>query len=108
LSNRSNKQYGEAFGRKVLAGIAGIFMEVFRRKDILFRYGIDKFCFLLLDTGAGIVLKRCNTMAGKVRLIRFPEYPEVIVTLSIGIAAISEHAGNAADIRDAAALYAAK
>jgi diguanylate cyclase (GGDEF)-like protein len=105
-----NRQYGEEFGRKVLAGCTGIFTGVFRRKDILFRCGSDKFCFLLPNTGTGTALKLCNTMAGKVRLIRFSKYPEVVVTLSIGIAAIPEHAGNAADLRDAAykALYAAK
>jgi GGDEF domain-containing protein len=41
--NDFNRQYGEAFGRKVIAESSGIFMEAFQRKDILFRYGSDKF-----------------------------------------------------------------
>jgi diguanylate cyclase (GGDEF)-like protein len=105
-----NKQYGEALGRKILTESSKIFMKFFQRKDFLFRYGSDKFVFLLPNTGSGTALKLCNSIAGEVRLIRFPEYPEAVVTLSIGIAAIPEHSENAAGLREAAdkALYAAE
>ncbi|MDR0759884.1 MAG: diguanylate cyclase [Treponema sp.] len=106
----SAKHSGEAFTGKALAASSAIFKKVFLSKDILFRFGSEKFAFLLPDTNAGTALKLCNAAAGKVRLIRFPEHPEVIITLSIGIASVPEHAENAEDLRDAAdkAQYAAK
>jgi diguanylate cyclase (GGDEF)-like protein len=109
LINRP-KHEDAAFSRKLPAECSAVFREAFRSKDILFRYGNAKFVFLLPDTGAGTALKLCNAMAGKLRYIRFPEYPDAIITLSIGIAALPEHADTAEELRDAAdkALYAAK
>jgi diguanylate cyclase (GGDEF)-like protein len=104
-----NKQYGGMFGKRIAAASSEIFTEVFQKKSILFRYSDDKFAFLLPNTDMGTALRLCNIMAGKMRSVKFPEHPEVIVTFSIGIAAIPEHAENAADLKDAAdkALYAA-
>jgi diguanylate cyclase (GGDEF)-like protein len=106
----SAKYSDDAFIEKALAASSAVFKEGFLCKDILFRCGSGQFAFLLPDTIAGTALKLCNAMAGKLRLIRFPEYPEVVVTLSIGIASIPEHAETAEDLRNAAdkALYAAK
>ncbi|MDR1176138.1 MAG: diguanylate cyclase, partial [Treponema sp.] len=104
------KQYGEAFGKTMLVKCSKIFRESFRRNDVLFWYGGDKFVFLLPDTDAGAALKLCNAVAGQIRNARFPEYPDAVVTVSIGIAAVPEHAENVVNLKDAAdkALYAAK
>jgi diguanylate cyclase (GGDEF)-like protein len=49
-------------------------------------------------------------MAANLRALRFPEHPELTITLSIGIAAVPEHADNLGGVKEAAdkAVYAAK
>jgi diguanylate cyclase (GGDEF)-like protein len=105
-----NKQYGKMFGKRIVIASSEIFIEVFQKRGIQFRYSDDRFAFLLPNTDVGAALRLCNNTAGKIRNIRFQEYPEAVVSVSIGIAVMPEHAENAGDLKDAAdkALNAAK
>jgi diguanylate cyclase (GGDEF)-like protein len=105
-----NKKYGEAFGDEVIAGAARVFRESFREADILARYGGDEFAFIFPDTRARTARKLCRDMADRLRRLRFAKHPKVVVTLSIGMAAVPENADSPAALKQAAdeALYAAK
>jgi diguanylate cyclase (GGDEF)-like protein len=105
-----NKTYGEAFGDKVILAASKIYRESFRKSDILARYGGDEFSFLLPGTDAESAAKLCGAMAQKLRALRFPEAPDIAVTLSVGVASFPEHGGTEEALKDAAdrAVYAAK
>jgi diguanylate cyclase (GGDEF)-like protein len=105
-----NKKYGEAFGDQVILAASKIYKDSFRQSDILARYGGDEFSCLLPDTNADTALALCNAMAANLRALRFPEHPELTITLSIGIASVPEHADNLEALKEAAdkAVYAAK
>ncbi|MDR2247542.1 MAG: diguanylate cyclase [Treponema sp.] len=98
----SAKHSGGAFPAEALAACSALFKKVFLSNDVLFRFGSERFAFLLPDTNAGTALKLCNAMAGKVRYITFPEHPDAVITLSIGIASAPEHAETAEGLKDAA------
>jgi diguanylate cyclase (GGDEF)-like protein len=108
--SKLNKEYGEAFGDEVILMAAKVFRESFRETDILVRYGGDEFVFVFPDTDAGLSVKLCQNMADTLRQVRFPAHPGVVITLSIGIAAVPEHADSPTVLKDAAdkAVYTAK
>lgn len=105
-----NKEYGEAFGDALILAASRVFKGSFRSTDILARYGGDEFSFLLPDTDSRKALELCGVMAENLRAVKFADHPEVRITLSMGIAALPEHAGNAAALKEAAdrAVYMAK
>jgi diguanylate cyclase (GGDEF)-like protein len=105
-----NKKYGEAFGDQALSEAAKVFKQSFRETDILARYGGDEFSFILPDTEAKKAKKLCETMAKRLRAVRFSDRPEVVMTLSIGIASVPENADTPSALKEAAdkAVYAAK
>jgi diguanylate cyclase (GGDEF)-like protein len=105
-----NKKYGEAFGDKVILSAAKVFRESFREDDILSRFGGDEFSFLLPNTNGETARKLCEAMMEKLRSVKFPEHPELVITLSIGIACTPLHGDNPETLKEAAdkALYEAK
>jgi diguanylate cyclase (GGDEF)-like protein len=105
-----NKEFGEAFGDQAILAASKVFRESFRETDILARYGGDEFSFILPDTDGQRARALCGDMAQRLREVRFPEHPEVTITLSIGIAAVPETADSPAALKEAAdkAVYTAK
>jgi len=105
-----NKKYGEAFGDQAILEAAKVFKESFRKTDILARYGGDEFSFILPDTDSAKAKELCVAMVERLRKVRFPNHPEVAVTLSIGIAAVPENADTPITLKEAAdkAVYASK
>ena len=105
-----NKKYGEAFGDKVILEAARIFKESFRETDILARYGGDEFSFILQDASLVKAKELCVAMADKLRAVRFPEHPEVVITLSVGIAGVPENTDSPTALKELAdkAVYTSK
>jgi len=105
-----NKEYGEAFGDQVILEAVKIYKESFRKTDILTRYGGDEFSFILPDTDRKKAKRLCAVMAGRLRKVRFPSHPGLVITLSVGIAGVPENADNPAALKEAAdkAVYLSK
>jgi diguanylate cyclase (GGDEF)-like protein len=105
-----NKTYGEVFCDSIILEASAVFRKVFREKDILARYGGDEFTFILPDTDSKTAQKLCNTVCAGLRKLRFPDHPELIVSSSIGIAALPEDAETLVELKEQAdrALYMAK
>ncbi len=86
-----NDTFGHKTGDKVLSAVAAYMQEVLRKVDILGRFGGDEFVILLPETnrdGAMQLVERLrNCLAHRSEIIAGLALP---VTLSIGIAAISE------------------
>jgi len=105
-----NKNYGEAFGDKVILEAAKVYKESFRDKDILVRYGGDEFSFILPDTDCCKARELCVAMAERLRNVNFPDHPEVSITLSIGISTVQENTDTPVTLKEEAdkAVYNAK
>ncbi len=80
-----NKTYGAPFCDKILLDITEVFKNSFDEDDILIRYGGDEFCFIIrgeLDKAN----EQCNAVCKGVNSLEFPEYPDLSVSCSIGLA----------------------
>ncbi|MDP9202859.1 MAG: diguanylate cyclase, partial [Gemmatimonadota bacterium] len=104
------KQYNDAFGHpagdEVLKTIADIMRGSTRKVDCCARYGGEEFVIVLPDTAVGEALKVAEHIRGRVAAQKFGRK----ITLSIGVAAFPEDAGDAEAIIAVAdeALYQAK
>ncbi len=91
-----NTRYGHMVGSQVLQAIAIKIIEAVRGIDKVARFGGDEFCIILPETdslGAYRVAERIKrNIEGKESLL--PEFPEIKVTASFGIASYPEHADN--------------
>jgi diguanylate cyclase (GGDEF)-like protein len=105
-----NKKCGEAFGDLVILAAASVFKNVFRKTDILARYGGDEFTFLLPATDAETAYNLCDRVCRELRSLKYPEHPDITISSSIGIATLPEDADSLADLKEEAdkALYHAK
>ncbi|WP_168203425.1 diguanylate cyclase [Oceanispirochaeta crateris] len=108
-----NNLYGQETGDEVLLEVITIFRKLFRKEDILSRYGGDEFTFLLPGTKGEEALKICKALNEELRTIetlREKEGNLKTVTASIGIACYPDHGQNAEDLKEHAdkALYRAK
>ena len=105
-----NKEYGQAFGDRLIVESAAAFRRVFAPTDILVRYGGDEFAFLLPGRDAASALERCRAVNEEIRSLRFAEHPELRLTCSLGLAVFPTHARTLAELKDKAdkALYRAK
>ncbi len=105
-----NKKYGEPFGDSVILAASRIFKESFSETDILSRYGGDEFTFLLPGSDSAAAIDMCAAACEKLRKYRFPEHPDFILSASMGVASLREHAFTQKKLRETAdaALYQAK
>jgi diguanylate cyclase (GGDEF)-like protein len=111
LFKRVNDTYGHPVGDHVLKAAAMRFKGQLRSIDTLGRYGGDEFMILLVDSG----LEGAKAIAERLRqcIVEAPfetEHGLVSVTLSLGIAALTEDCAGLESLIDAAdgALYNAK
>ena len=105
-----NDTYGHPVGDRVIASLARLLQQSFRKTDIIGRYGGEEFAIVLAETD----VHRSQEMLNKIRMIfshiKFRhEDKEFSVTFSAGVAAYPEF-GNTELLSDAAdrALYEAK
>ena len=105
------KSYNDAFGHPAgdaaLRIVAGVLQDILRGADVAARYGGEEFAILLPQTTS----VEAAAIAERLRQrIEHTEFPKRQVTVSIGIAAISNDLETPADVIGAAdhALYEAK
>jgi len=108
-----NAKYGEAVGDRVILGAVEVFNSIFRKSDILARYGGDEFAFVLPGTGGKEALRLCESAVGGIRSMNIlDEYQgsPVKVSTSAGIAECPLHANSPETLLKKAdkALYKAK
>lgn len=104
-----NDQYGHGRGDQVLAAVAGALNASVRSSDFVGRYGGEEFIVLLPNTDAPGAMTIAEKIRVAVAAIRLPAV-ERVITVSIGIAVLPEHAIDGESLQRGAdrALYAAK
>ncbi|MCX7177315.1 MAG: GGDEF domain-containing protein [Proteobacteria bacterium] len=88
-----NKSHGHLCGDNMLRLLARRLADVLRPQDMLARYGLEEFVFLLPATGlsgAVTIAERLRVMAAQVCLPLDKEGAEVSITLSLGIAVMRD------------------
>ncbi len=108
-----NNEYGQEMGDKVILAVVPVFKNLFRKEDILARYGGDEFTFLLPGITGMEALALCSVLVRQVREINLLKNLGGAlkdVTASIGIACYPDHADSVSSLRERAdqALYKAK
>lgn len=108
-----NDEYGQEMGDKIILAAVQIFKKLFRKDDILARYGGDEFTFLLPGLSGKEALSVCSTLVREIRQISLLNNlggSLKNITISIGIACFPDHAGSVSGLSEKAdqALYQAK
>jgi diguanylate cyclase (GGDEF)-like protein len=106
-----NDRYGHEAGNALLRATAAEFGKLIRTTDLAARYGGDEFVVVLVGTeleGGRRVAEKIRTRVAAMG--RRLEYPDGLVTVSIGVAAVDPAQGEREDVLVAAdrALYRAK
>jgi diguanylate cyclase (GGDEF)-like protein/PAS domain S-box-containing protein len=107
-----NDNYGHAMGDEIIQLLANILHSNSRKDDLVGRYGGEEFCLVLPGLSADDAL----SVAERIRLNVMNESSKIykeaglIVTASLGVASIFDHAENPAELNNQAdkALYVAK
>ena len=110
------KRFSDAFGDDardlVLKELAGGIQRVIREEDVVCRYGGEEFSVVLLDADQEQATLRAEQLRQAVERmsVLFQHQPLGPVTISVGVAVLSEQAQTSADLIQAAdqALYRAK
>lgn len=107
-----NDRHGHAAGDRVLAAVGRVLRDVFRRSDIVCRYGGEEFAVLLPDVAEPAAMQRATELLGAVRrlALEWAGMPLAPVTVSIGLAFFPRDARTPVALLAAAdaALYRAK
>jgi len=108
-----NAKYGEVVGNRLILGAVEIFKSIFRKNDILARYGGDEFAFVLPKTAAEEALRLCESAIEAIHAMEtFDESQDssVKISASAGIAQFPSNADSPETLLEKAdkALYEAK
>ncbi|MBN1164970.1 MAG: sensor domain-containing diguanylate cyclase [Candidatus Krumholzibacteriota bacterium] len=105
-----NDRNGHLSGSRALTQIAGILLKCCRDIDIISKYGGDEFGLLLPQTGVEGAVILARRILEAVRLFKFDDKQDGLLTCSIGISVFPDDAGGVEQIieRADAALYRAK
>lgn len=79
---RINDTYGHVYGDEVLSKVATLMTDSFREYDLLFRYGGEEFCAVLMDVETETCLQILERLRAKIEAFKFPG--DNTVTISIG------------------------
>lgn len=82
---RINDTYGHDFGDEVLIACADALVHALRTGERPFRFGGEEFVGILPGTNEEGALMVANRALENVRAMRFPLYPELRITVSIGV-----------------------
>jgi diguanylate cyclase (GGDEF)-like protein len=116
---RINDSHGHDIGDLVLQHIAALMLQVLRRGDVIARYGGEEFVVLLPGVGAPRAMETAERLRRTVESspVQIDGRPPVSLTISIGVACLSELPASRASLEEAGtrliadadrALYAAK
>jgi len=107
---RWNDQLGHAAGDEILRSMAEEMNQVIRASDILARYGGEEFALLSPDTdleGAVMMAEKVRARIATTRFSAVPEGESESVTVSVGVAVLSDETTDLFNAADRA-LYRAK
>lgn len=80
-----NDSFGHPAGDAVLEGFANILMKELRSYDIACRYGGEEFAIILPDTSLSQAQAVCERVRVAVEEHRWPNYPDIRITVSFGL-----------------------
>lgn len=105
-----NTNYGHQAGDQVLVSVAKTLQESMPERAVLARYSGDEFAGVLPDTRLDDTFMLVEEFRRRVVGLSWPEWPDLRMTCSIGLAAYQGGSGGDAElVRDAdQALYVAK
>ncbi|WP_438503498.1 diguanylate cyclase [Deinococcus alpinitundrae] len=107
-----NDSFGHDAGDVVLKELAGLMQRVFREEDVVCRYGGEEFLIALLGADEAQAMMRAEHLRQAVEglALSFQHQPLGTVTISVGVATLSEQRSKPEDLIQAAdqALYRAK
>jgi diguanylate cyclase (GGDEF)-like protein len=101
---RFTTQCGRAAANILLQAAARLMKSWIRREDVLCRYGIDEFAFVMLDASAEAARCRAEQLRGAIKKVAWCHNPTLAapVTFSAGVAAFPEHTAKPASLLRAA------
>ena len=82
-----NDSFGHPVGDTVLAAVADVCRSAFRTKDLFCRYGGEEIVALLPGAAAETAVKVAERVRTKVECLRIQDYPEMRLSVSIGVCA---------------------
>ncbi len=85
----ANDTYGHAAGDEVLRSLGQLLTRELREVDVCGRWGGDELVMFFPATGSGGGTSLLNRLMAKLRRIKIPEYPDLRVTASIGMACMA-------------------
>lgn len=106
-----NDSYGHTAGDEVLESVARMCKHIFRKVDIIGRYGGDEFAVLLPDTGIELARGAAERLRKAIaRTLISVNGFQFSITISLGIASMNRRCLSLSDLihRADTALYAAK
>lgn len=88
-----NDTYGHQAGDAVLQNIGMLLRGHVRTQDVVYRYGGEEFCMVLLDTTPEVALNRAEKIRRSVKYINNSFNGQVLppLTISLGIASFPHH-----------------
>jgi diguanylate cyclase (GGDEF)-like protein len=109
---RVNDSFGHDAGDHILTRFAQLLTAHVRKGDIVCRFGGEEFLVLVRGAGSAEAAERAEQICAATRALQPQFHGKSLgaVTVSLGVASVPEHAGNAEALFAAAdaALYAAK
>ncbi|MDC7239455.1 MAG: GGDEF domain-containing protein [Spirochaetales bacterium] len=105
-----NDSWGHDAGDRVLEALGGVLKKAFRSADKVCRYGGEEFLVLLKGTGPRDSLRIAEELRRKIEAMDFPDYPDLKITASLGVAHMEKDETGLKEIiiRADKALYYAK
>jgi diguanylate cyclase (GGDEF)-like protein len=92
-----NDNFGHPVGDMILQSLAKILQRESRQADLACRYGGEEFVLLMPDTPAADAGTVCERIRAAVEAARWPRFPSLYVTVSIGVSGASSSAPVSAD-----------